>query len=58
MADIGLSQFADGLINMGYDDLEVLVEVKSEELNFLMMRAFQQKVFLEAVEKYKKSNGL
>jgi len=34
---------------MGYDDLEVLVEIKSEELNFIMMRAYQQKILLEAL---------
>jgi hypothetical protein len=28
---------------MGYDELSVLVEIKSEELNFLMMRAPQQR---------------
>ena len=50
MNRLQLSQFAEGLINLGYDELDVLMEVSCEELNFLMMRASQQRVLTDALK--------
>ena len=43
---------------MGFDDMEVLVEVKSEDLNFLRMRAKQQDVLTAALSEYRKNNKI
>jgi hypothetical protein len=43
---------------MGYDDLETLVEIKSEDLNHLMMRAYQQDILLDALKKYSEENEI
>jgi hypothetical protein len=42
---------------MGYDELEVLMEVKAEELNFLMMRARQQRRLMEALDALRGKSG-
>jgi hypothetical protein len=53
LTPLKLEGFAEGLIGMGYDELAVLVEIKPEELNFLMMRAPQQKKLCEALKAYR-----
>lgn len=58
MKNIGLEAFTEGLINLGYDELDVLVEVSNEELNFLMMRAQQQRILTAALKEYRDKNGL
>ena len=55
---IQLQQFAEGLITMGFDDMEVLVEVKSEDLNFLRMRGKQQDKLFEALAIFRKQNSI
>ena len=58
MTPLKLEGFAEGLIGMGYDELAVLVEIKPEELNFLMMRAPQQKKLCEALKAYRNAEGI
>ena len=43
---------------MGYGDMEVLVEVKNEDLNFLRMRGKQQDALTKALEDYRKKNNI
>ena len=43
---------------MGYDELDVLVEVSCEELNFLMMRAGHQRILTDALKAYRVKNGM
>jgi hypothetical protein len=49
-----LSNFTDQFINMGYDEIDTLIEVTAEDLNHMMMRAYQQDVLMKAIKNYKK----
>lgn len=53
MKSIGLNQFYDAFIQEGFDEIDTIMEIETEVLNGMRMKASQQKRLFEAIKKNK-----
>ena len=55
---MGLEDFADTFISMGFDDVDTLIEIQVDDLNQMMMRAKQQDKLMKFIKEYKRHHKI